>query len=222
MSSSERNLVKVLVHYIDTGDEVDLVLKLFQALQNPRQPEVGTNNLGIEPNEQALPFAKQCWMNLRVMDESTALGNINIVHTVQDRTFIRENISVITNARLSSLFSENEIAELFLFWLQCASCFHCEIPWMIASVFRQLWIDVVDDRDYLLRVNKVAGWCVGDGKGFSHIRSMVGMISWLALDNTLETATFLKANYPELYSVWIAEMPRRFKVSPSISSHNDS
>ena len=207
MTSRDRNVVKVLVHYINTGDEVDLVLKLFQALQNPRQPEVGTINLGIEPNEQALPFVKRCWMNLRVMDESTALGNINIVHTVQDRTFIRENISEITNARLSSLFSENEIAELFLFWLQCASCFHYEIPWMIAGVFRQLWTGVVDDRNYLLRVNEVAGWCVGDGKGFSHIRSMVGMISWLCVDHTPETATFLKTNYPDLYSLWIAEMP---------------
>ena len=149
MSSSERNLVKVLVHYINTGDEVDLVLKLFQALQNPRQQEVGTINLGIELNEQALPFAKQCWWNLGITDESTALGNINVVHTVQDRTFIRENISVITNARLSSLFSENEIAELFLFWLQCASCFHCETPRMIAGVFRELWTGAVDDRNYL-------------------------------------------------------------------------
>ena len=207
MSSSERNLVKVLVHYINTGDEVDLVLKLFQALQNPRQQEVGTINLGIELNEQALPFAKQCWWNLGITDESTALGNINVVHTVQDRTFIRENISVITNARLSSLFSENEIAELFLFWLQCASCFHCEIPRRIACVFRELWTGVVDDRNYLLRVIQVAGWCVGDGKGFSHIRSMVGMISLLCVDHTLEAAAFLKTNYPDLYSLWIAEMP---------------
>ena len=207
MTSSALSLVKGLGHYIKESDEGSLLQKLFQALQNPRQPEVGTTNLGIEPNEQALPFAKQCWMNLRITDESTALGNISIVHTVQDRTFIRENISEITNARLSSLFSENEIAELFLFWLQCASCFHYEIPWMIAGVFRQLWTGVVDDRNYLLRANEVAGWCVGDGKGFSHIRSMVGMISWLCVDHTPETATFLKTNYPDLYSLWIAEMP---------------
>ena len=221
--SNDTNLIETLYGNIDDGSKWGLVRNLFQALQNEKKPEVGTINLGTEPKEQALPFAKQCWMNLRIADESTALRNINVVHTVQDRTFIRENISEITNARLSSLFSENEIAELFLFWLQCASCFHCEIPWMIAGVIRKGWKEPSHDANNFQTLNKVAGWCVGDGKGFSHIRSMVGMISWLAIDNdTVEMAAFLKTNYPDLYSLWVAEMPRRFKVSPSTSFHNES
>ena len=116
-------------------------------------------------------------MTHRGEGETAALSNINSVHSVEDRTFIREHIKKITNDRLLKLFSENEIAELFLFWLQCASCFHGEIPLMIAGVLQELWREPYDERRILQTLNVIAAWCFDDGKNYSHIHSMVGMIS---------------------------------------------
>ena len=212
--SSTSDLVGTLRSNVERGDRADFVENLFSALQNKDEP-AQNQNLKVTVNKEALHFAQQCWSNLHLSEERVALKYINTVHHPEDRAFIRENIAKI-KGRLSSLFSEKEIAELFLFWLQCASCFKFDAIWKVACVFREFWTGFYDDTNPLQRLNEVAKWCLSDPiKGFVHIRNMVGMISWLASTPSYD-GTFLKERYPKLYTLWVAEIPRRFKVSSSI------
>ena len=225
MMSSASDLVATLRNHITNGDRADFVENLFSALQNKQRPE---RNQSLEEtvNKDALNFARQCWDNLRLgqSELGAALKKVNTPHKPEDRAFIRENIAVImprlpsslSKKETTELFSEKEIAELFLFWLQCASCFKFDAIWKVACVFREFWTGLYDANSFQ-RLNEVAMWCLSDPiKGFVHIRSMVRMISWRASELSDHRMSW-KGEYPELYALWVAEMPRRFKVSPSIS-----
>ena len=205
-------------HRTAGGDENNLVKKLFDDLQNDR------NLIGVLEG-QTLPFAQRCWKNLYLKEEKEALNNINTRQEPKDRAFIRESIADImpklpprsekeTTQETTKLFSEKEIAEMFLFWLQCASCSLFGAIRKVACVFRVFW---TGSRDRSLRgLNEVATWCLSDPiKDFVHIRNMVRMISWLASEPNYDGMIW-KEHYSELYTLWVAEIPRRFKVSSSI------
>ena len=100
---SRKTLVDVLHSHITQHEQEDFVDNLLTALRS--EPVAEPNQLATqakkppsdsdkEYSKPHFPFAIQCWNNMthRGEGETAALSNINSVHSVEDRTFIREHI----------------------------------------------------------------------------------------------------------------------------------